>query len=76
MQNTKRVIHPVIKHRLDVKLQRKINVADSIRTWSIVRGDQVIINVLVIINRWRLFQEKIKENKEKSLWLTENLTVF
>ena len=51
MQNTKRVIHPVIKHRLDVKLQRKINVADSIRTWSIVRGDQVVINLFMIIFR-------------------------
>ena len=41
MQNMKRLIHPVIKHRMDVKLQRKINAADTIRTWSIVRGDIV-----------------------------------
>lgn len=37
----KRLVHPVIKHRMDVKLQRKINAADTIRTWSIVRGDIV-----------------------------------
>lgn len=41
MQSAKRVIHPVIKHRLDVKLQRKIAEADRIRTWTIVRGDLV-----------------------------------
>lgn len=41
MQNMKRLVHPVIKHRMDVKLQRKINAADTIRTWSIVRGDIV-----------------------------------
>lgn len=41
MQNMKRLIHPVIKHRMEVKLQRKINAADTIRTWSIVRGDLV-----------------------------------
>ena len=41
MQNMKRLVHPVIKHRMDVKLQRKINAADTIRTWSIVRGDVV-----------------------------------
>ncbi|KAK8800303.1 hypothetical protein WA171_004937 [Blastocystis sp. BT1] len=41
MQNTKRMIHPVIKHRMRVKLQRKIDAADTIRTWTIVRGDTV-----------------------------------
>ena len=42
MQNTRRMIHPVIKHRMNVKLQRKINAADKIRTWTIVRGDTVL----------------------------------
>ena len=41
MQNSKRVIHPLIKHRLNAKLQKKINVADTIGTWKIVRGDTV-----------------------------------
>ena len=41
MQNAKRMIHPVIKHRMNVKFQRKVNNADTIRTWNIVRGDNV-----------------------------------
>ena len=41
MQNSRKLIHPVIKHRIETKLQRKINAADTIRTWTIVRGDLV-----------------------------------
>ena len=53
MQNTKRVIHPVIKHRLNVKLQRKINAADTIGTWSIVRGDTVLAKFSLHFHRWK-----------------------
>ncbi|OAO17141.1 hypothetical protein AV274_1167 [Blastocystis sp. ATCC 50177/Nand II] len=41
MQGGRRIIHPMIKHRLNAKMQKKINAADVIGTWTIVRGDTV-----------------------------------
>ena len=41
MQGGRRIIHPLIKHRLNAKMQKKINAADVIKTWTIVRGDMV-----------------------------------
>lgn len=49
MQNSKRVIHPLIKHRLNAKLQKKINVAGTIGTWKIVRGDTVFCLFRVVM---------------------------
>ena len=57
---------------MEVKLQRKINAADTIRTWSIVRGDIVFYCCLPFFSRSRSFMEMIWGNKEKSYVLTEN----